>query len=70
MEHQHLRTTAPHAGEGGGMVVSAPHLCHSPAIDSGRILMTKQKLSFEMSQAANLTFPGTLGTGGEQANYY
>ena len=32
--------------------------------------MTKQKLSFEMSQEANLTFPGTLGTGGEQANYY
>ena len=39
--HQHLRTTAPRWG-GGQRWCLSPHLCHSPAIASGRILMTNR----------------------------
>ena len=62
--HQHLGTMAPR----GATVVSVPSL----SLVSHRFrahFKDKQKLSFEMlSQEANRTFPGILGTGGEQVN--
>lgn len=63
--HQHLRTTAPQWGWGATMV-SVPSSLSLASHSFRAHFNDKQKLSFEiLSQEANLTFPGILGTGGE-----